>query len=447
MIVFICIYIKDMSNGVYIYEWAKKRKFFGRTVNEVSHLLLDRGVLCIPESSNDDFIHEYSRGVLMGGRPSCIVEYKPRVFRMFYDLDIVMRDNKMAKMMSAGDFQENVKNIMHIICIATVFLFDVTKTSATICISNVPKKKEDEIKVGIHITFDNIFVTSPTALHIREKVLELLNVEENPFANSWDQIVDAAVFKGSGMRLPWAAKHDDLKRVYIPRMEYLLDSQESGIIETKLFPDDIIKSLASVKEVISKTCLRARGSLTKLRNPEIDIECSSPTHSGNFSHASLKEYSGAIGEIERLIPSQYEGNVTGVIKAEHVYMFRHSSRYCDNVGRNHKSSNTYFLVSKSGMRQCCYSRKDEDVGQKYCRCGDFRGENIKLPTSLIEELFPDEDEKKILPPPPMPSSSIENFLSIDSIVERARKKPVPKKKVSVKKQTYTHGSAIAKVFG
>jgi hypothetical protein len=436
-----------MSTGVHVYEWCRKRKYFGRSHGgEVSHLLLDKGVLCVPESSNDDFIHEYSRGVLMGGRPSCIVEYKPRVFRMFYDLDIVTKDIKMAKMMSAGDFQENVQNIMHIICIATVFLFDVTKTSATICISNVPKKKGDEIKIGIHITFDNIFVTSPTALHIREKVLELLRVEENPFANSWEQIVDSAVFKGSGMRLPWAAKHDDLKRVYIPRVEYLLDSEESGIIETQLFPDEIVKSLASVKEVISKTCLRARGGLTKLRNPEIDIECSSPTNSGNFSHASLKEYSSAIGEIERLIPSQYEGKVTGVIKADHVYMFRHSSRYCENVGRNHKSSNTYFLVSKSGMRQCCYSRKEEDVGQKYCRCSDFRGEYIKLPAALTEELFPDEDEKKNLPPPPMPSSSIEHFLSLDSIIARAQKKPVAKRKVPAKKETYSRGSEIVKVF-
>ena len=436
-----------MSTGVHIYDWTRRRKYFGRSGGgEVSHLLLDKGVLCVPESSNDDFIHEYSRGVLMGGRPSCIVEYKPRVFRMFYDLDIVTKDIHMAKLMSAGDFQENVKNIMHIICIATVFLFDVARSSATICISNVPKKKGDEIKVGIHITFDNIFVTSPTALHIREKLLELLNVEENPFANSWEQIVDSAVFKGSGMRLPWAAKHDDLKRVYVPRVEYLLDSEESGIIETKLFPDEIIKSLSSVKDVISKTCLRARGSLTKLRNPDIDIECSSPTNSGNFSHASLREYSSAIGEIERLIPPQYEGKVTGVIKADHVYMFRHSSRYCENVARNHKTSNTYFLVSKAGMRQCCYSRKEEDVGQKYCRCSDFRGEYIKLPPSLTEELFPDEDEKKNLPPPPTPSSSMEHFLSLDSIIARAQKKPVAKKKVPVKKETYTRGAAIAAIF-
>lgn len=430
--------------NVHVYDWAKRRKYFGRT-GDVSHLLLDKGVLCVPKDSNDDFVHEYSRGVLLGGRPSCIVEYKQRIFRMFYDLDIVTKDKHMAKMMSVGEFDSRVRHIIHTICIATVFLFDVTKTTATICISNIPKTKGDEIKIGVHITFDNIFATSSTALHIREKVLELLEAEENPFSNGWDQIVDAAVFKGSGMRLPWAAKQDDLKRVYVPRLEYLLDSEESDIVETKLDPDEIIKSLEQIKSIISKTSLRSKGILTKLRDSEFDIN-SSPEHSGVFSHASLKEYSSVVAELERLIPTQYDGKITGVVKAEYVYMFRHSSKYCANVERRHTSSNTYFLVSKSGMRQGCYSRKDDDLGRKYCPCKEYKGDYITLPSAIIEELFPEEPKNTQLPPA-MPNEQSENYLSIDAIVERATKKPVPKKKKApVKKEKYSRGSMINKIF-
>ena len=68
-----------------------------------------------------------------------------------------------------------------------------------------------------------------------------------------------------------------------------------------------------------------------------------------------------------------------------------------------------------------------------------------MPSSMIEELFPEED-KKSLPPPPMPSSSMEHFLSIDSIIERARKIPMAKKKIPVIKETYTRGAAIAAIF-
>jgi hypothetical protein len=423
---------------VYVYEWCKRRKYFGRTGHEVSHLLLDKGVLSVPESAHDDFVHEYSKGVLRGGRPSCVVEYKPRSFRMFYDLDIVVKDASMAAMMSVGDFPEDVRNIMHTICIATVFLFDVAKSSVIICISNTPKKKDGGLKLGIHITFESIFVTSNTALHVREKVLELLALEKNPFENSWDAIMDSAVFKGSGMRLVWAAKQDDLRRVYVPRLEYVLDRSEAGVLETVLDPEAIVTSLGAIKDVVARTCLRARGSLTKLRNPDIDISVS-PSVPGNFSHASLREYSGVVEEINKAIPAKYNGRVTGVVKSEHVYMFRNSSKYCENVGREHTSSNTYFLVSRSGMRQCCYSRKDDDA--KTCRCADFRGEYIKLPKKVMDELFPEEPCSAPPPPPPMPGM----LLEIDTILAtRTRRKTVVKKKSITR--VYRRGSAIQKTF-
>jgi hypothetical protein len=48
--------------------------------------------------------------------------------------------------------------------------------------------------------------------------------------------------------------------------------------------------------------------------------------------------------------------------------------------------------------------------------------------------------------PPMPSSSIEHFLSLDSIIARAQKKPVAKRRAPAKKETYSRGAEIAKLF-
>lgn len=432
-----------MSDGVHVYEWCRRRKYFGRTQNTMSHLLLDKGILSVPESAHEDFIHEYSRGVLKGGRLPCIVEYKLPIFRMFYDLDIVVKDTAHAKRMSTGDFDDGVRNIMHTICLTTVCLFDVVKSTVTVCISNVPKKTKDGgIKLGIHLTFDTIYATTHTALYVREKVLERLNTEANPFANPWDQIVDAAVFKGSGMRLPWSAKQDDPKRVYIPRVEYVLDSTLDGIRENIIDPDEIVKSLASVKDIITRTCLRSKGVLTKLRDSTADIGTESPTFSGNFSHASLREYSTVINEIEKVVPPCYTGRITGVVKSDHVYMFRHSSQYCMNVGRNHTSSNTYFMVSRSGMRQCCYSRKEED-GTK-CSCSDYRGEYIKLPAQIMNELFPGDDVKTILPPKPM--EDIRDSLSLESLISAAKKKKAPPAKKTPSVQKFHRGSAMAQIF-
>jgi len=227
-----------------------------------------------------------------------------------------------------------------------------------------------------------------------------------------------------------------------------LDSNESGIVEHKLEPEVICKSVSAIRDLLIKVCLRTRGTLTKLRNPEVNIEDASPSHSGSFSHPSLKQFSGVVEEMGKYIPDMYTGKVTGVIRTEFVYMFRHSSRYCANVEREHHSSNTYFLVTKSGMRQCCYSRKEEDIGRKYCLCSQFRGDLIKLPKKMMDELFPEElEEKKNLPPPPTPSSSMRNFLDIDRIVERANKKTTVKRNVQPKKQAVYHpGKVVMDMF-
>ncbi|AGE51585.1 DNA primase [Paramecium bursaria Chlorella virus CvsA1] len=442
-----------MNKQAHIYDWAKKRGFYGRT-GEISHLLLDKGVLCVPESANGDFNHEYAKGVVMGGRRPCLVEYKLKIFRMFYDLDILTtREN--AKKMTTGVFTEEIKNVFYTICIATAMMFDITKTTVTMCISNIPKKKDDGVKVGVHLTFDNIFVTSPTALHVREKVLETLVCEHNPFDNTWDSIVDVSVFKGSGMRLPWSAKHDDPKRVYIPVVDYILDSENTGVVEEPLDNDEIVKSVSAVRNILNRVCLRSKGVPTKLRNQDIDIDDVSPSYSGSFSHPSLKQYAHVIEELERHIPEVYNGKISGVIRTEHVYMFRHTSKYCANVEREHTSSNAYFMVTKSGMKQCCYSRKEEDVGRKYCLCSQFRGDVIKLPKKLIEELFPEEVDDKsaelLKLPPPTPSSSKDSFLDIDNIVKRsaAVKKSIKKKPVSANKsiRKYHTGSVISEMFG
>ena len=440
-----------MNKQVHIYEWAKKRGYYGRT-GEISHLLLDKGVLCVPESASGDFNHEYAVGVIKGGKRPCLVEYKLKIFRMFYDLDILTtREN--AKKMTTGVFNDEIKNVFYTICIATAMMFDITKTIVTMCISNISKKKDDGVKVGIHLTFDNIFVTSPTALHVREKVLETLIYEHNPFENTWDSIVDISVFKGSGMRLPWSAKQDDPKRFYVPIIEYILDSENEGVVEKSLDNEEIIKSVSFVRDILNKVCLRSKGVPTKLRSPIVDIDDVSPSYSGSFSHPSLKEYIHVVEEIEKHIPEVYNGKITGVIRTDHVYMFRHTSKYCANVEREHTSSNTYFMVTKFGLRQCCYSRKEEDVGRKYCLCSRFRGEIIKLPKKLIEELFPEDTDDKAAAelkklPPPTPIASKDSFLAIDNIVERAEasKKFVKKKFIPQKKQKYHTGSIISEVF-
>ncbi|AGE48940.1 DNA primase [Paramecium bursaria Chlorella virus AP110A] len=367
----------------YIISWCKKRGYYGRT-GDLSHVLLDKGVLCVPDSSHEEFLSEYARGVVKGGKFSCVVEYKPKVFRMFYDLDIVATKT-LAETMTSGTFSEEIDEILKEICGTTADLFDIGKTEVTLCVSNASKKVADGVKVGIHLTFSNIFVTSTVALHVRGKVLEKLEERNNPFVNKWEDIVDAAVHKGSGMRLPWASKPTEPNRVYVPKISYTLE-RGADVKEEQLA--EIHHSFAATRSLLLNVSLRTRGTLTKLVDSIADDSFESPSMTGSIQHSSLAEYSEIIKEVEKAIPKEYEGRVTGVLKTEFVYMFRHSSKYCANVERQHHSSNTYFLVSRSGLRQCCYSRK-VDFEEKSCPCAKFRGDLIELPRKVMTELFPE----------------------------------------------------------
>jgi hypothetical protein len=141
-----------------------------------------------------------------------------------------------------------------------------------------------------------------------------------------------------------------------------------------------------------------------------------------MTHASLREFSGIIPTIQSVIPKLYEGHVTAVLRGDHAIIFRHSSQYCANVERQHNSSNTYFLLTRRGLQQCCYSRKDEDVGRKYCLCRDFRGDYIPVPSSVTDELFPEEPTAPKIPSA-MPSRTT---IDVDAIARASRPK-VPTK--------------------
>lgn len=420
------MYTQGSVMSVHVYEWCKKRGYYGRT-GDLSHVLLDKGVLCVPENSHDEFLAEYARGVVQGGKFSCVVEYKPKVFRMFYDLDIVASP-ELAEEMTKGEFSDNVHAVFQTVCGVTADLFEVDKVDVIMCVSNFTKKAKDGVKVGIHLTFGSIFVTSAVALFVRSKVLEKLSEVNNPFVNDWEQIVDAAVHKGSGMRLPWAAKPEEPKRVYVPMLKYVLDRKKEMTHE----PLDV-SGFAATRKILADVSLRTRGALTKLLIDDGVEDMGSPSYIDSLKHASLREYETVVADLEKIIPEEYGGKITGVLKTDHVYMFRHSSKFCSNVGRHHHSSNTYFMVTRKGMHQRCYSRKVV-FEEGRCPCSLYKGEVMKVPKKILDELFPCESpEPKERIVSPMPSqmtnnsySVVENYATRTPAVKRTAQKKPPK---------------------
>lgn len=404
----------------YVYEWAKTRGFFGRK-QRVSHLLLDGGVLSVPDECAQEFIGAYALGVVKPGRAKpCVVETKTPVFRMFYDLDAHC---------AAGTVPD-AYDVLKIVCDTTAACFD-SRADAVVCMTNEPKALDNGmIKFGIHITFDHIFADSATALAVRERVLEALVNTPSPFSNEWSQVVDAAVFKGSGMRLPWSVKKGEDDRWYVPVAEYVdgawvrIDKPET--------------SVSTARSLLSRSSLRYFGDPTPCALA-VSSESGSLARGGScgsLTHASLREHADSARIVEDAVSAKYRGNVTAVLVGTHAVIFRHDSRFCANVNREHTSSNTYFLLTPRGLQQCCYSRKDGSPGLD-CQCRDYKSETIDVPSALIHRYFP--------PPCPPPMPSVGSKTDLSALMSKTR----PKTREAKKRATTTRGkvSPLNKLLG
>jgi len=77
------------------------------------------------------------------------------------------------------------------------------------------------------------------------------------------------------------------------------------------------------------------------------------------------------------------------------YDAKTDSRYCLNIGGNHKSCTVYYRIQKRGMNQKCFCRCDTLEGRKSGKtCTEFEGPLIFLPKFLVDTLFPSKKKRK-----------------------------------------------------
>lgn len=416
-----------------VYRWARSRRYFGRRDGAPpSHLLLDGGVMSVPDDAAGEFLHEYAKGVVRGTRhapPPCVVEVRTPVFRMFYDLDARVSDADAAAAVARGDVPPAVDVVLRTLVAATAdaFVPRTDTTTAVVCVADAPVPARDGAgthKVGVHVTFDDLYATPAVARFVREKVLAALQDVPNPFANAYADVVDEAVYKGSGMRLPWSAKKRGDARVYVPVGVW---TAADGRVET-LDPSHVTSSVARCRDALRRVSLRCPD---RLAPSELADELPAgydpvPSAGASVSHASLADFAAVLPAVEAAIASAHEGyvgRVTGALRGEHAVIFRHSSRYCANVGRLHRTSNTYFVLTRDGLRQRCYSRKATD-GEDTC-CEHFRGPSIPLPADAIDAALPPAGRPAQAAP--MPSSC--RKVCMFDVVARAAPPPARRRRV------------------
>ena len=392
-------------------RWILLNKYFIKisenkdVKSTATHFLLDGGLWKIPMEKYQEFLLLLSKD-LTNNCKYYISENRTKVFRFICDLDFY------------DEFVIDTPKIERIVKVIQEVVNEYySNKSVIICgteSKNVQINSVEYIKSGFHLVWPKIFLTVEKAKELRMKFILLLTETfgQRDLINSWENVVDLAVYTDNGLRMLGSRKMVPCKlckkdincekccgtgkidegRVYKPvsvlgseDSEYLKKIQNdyyimlletcicnySGLSETKL-----IKEL-EINEVNNNMNTSKRRKNKKFLNgPEIDKK--------------LETF------IRKKFENNYsEVNVRKVTKVDpQTYFVEVDDNFCMNVNRHHTSSNIYFQVKPTGVCQRCFCKKETSDGRLHGSCKKFYSKEVTIPKVLINLLFDSTITKK-----------------------------------------------------
>lgn len=341
-----------------------------------THLLLDGGRLCVPDEHAGTFLNMYFNAILRGESVS-VVELKTPLFKLFFDIDA--RVNHID-----GDFSRVFQCIYE-----AIHEFWVLEQATKMIICSAPPK---ENKLGFHVIFPSIIVNAPIALAFRDILIQKLEVEcPNVCENSWADVLDSCVFKANGLRAIYSHKGPNEERAYKP---VSVIENEHAMIED-VHHDSL--SVQDRRELVHACSLRTfQTTLTPCAGGQDSIADQPHFHKAGGvvigRSVALDVYAEVLPKVQAVLPPEYaQQRFVGIFKTEHAVMLRSSSRYCQNVKREHRTSTVYFCVTRRGVCQKCYCRKD-DHG-----CADYSSPQYPLETAVLDAFVPVTSQCNIIP--------------------------------------------------
>ena len=285
-----------------------------------THVLMDGGILSVPPEETLQFYERYI-SLVNSGTKLYVVEQKTNNFKFFVDFDY-----KAPEKLEDPDLLQFCSIIHEAIG---------SPGRCVIARARVRNVGPSLLKSGIHIHWPDLTVTRTEALNLRTKIITSLG--DGP----WDQVIDASVYGGSGLRMLWSHKKPT-GDPYIPWRS--LDSPD-------LFP----------KEPNAETL-----GLFAVRTDEV----SKP--------AELLQNTGHLEEfIQRYLEGQEKARVKKVQRNAHDGWFvQTDSKWCQNIRREHTSNHVWFSIHSGRICQKCL---DED-------CREFQSPWKILRPSIVEQL-------------------------------------------------------------
>src|SRR5210317_2212286 len=371
-------------------SWCAARNFNHAT--NLSHVLMDGGVLSVPFDKLNDFHEKYIESV-KGGERLYVVEQKSEKYNFFVDIDY--------KDESSLDLAE-IKDICKVIC------DKVKRHGGRDCLISVspPKKCGELTKTGVHLNWPGFVVDQSSAIALREHILVALSKAKKNV--DWNDIIDAAVYgnvarktKGSGFRMPWSykkAKHDVCdgqgcsgcekgkvdQLAYLPVFVYR-HGPLSTILQIGQEPSLDILKMAVVRTDEPQT--------THVEPPSTVVK------EGSFTETQTKDEvhdDEVKNMVEEFIRSNMEGQssayVPKIFKKKDTYLVQTTSKYCENLKREHGSNHVWFIISGKTILQKCFCLCETLRGRRQGFCKDFCGRRHQLTPTIIDRLYPKKED-------------------------------------------------------
>jgi hypothetical protein len=275
-----------------------------------------------------------------------------------------------------------------------------------------PKKSGDLTKTGVHLNWPGFVVDQASAVALRDHILLALSMSKS--GTDWNEIIDAAVYgnvtrktKGSGFRMPWSykrAKHDacggqgctDCEKGKVDQLAYL-----------PLFVYRPGPPLSAILNVSQEPCLDIlKMAVVRTNEPQVTHvdPPSTKIKEGTFTREETKDElhdEEVKNMVETFIRDNMEGQssayVQKMFKRRDTYLVSTTSRYCENLKREHGSNHVWFIISGQTILQKCFCLCETLRGRRDGFCKDFCGRRHQLSRTIVDRLYPKKEELKKCP--------------------------------------------------
>lgn len=389
------------------------------------------GKLNIPDSVHTEFLDLYAE-CIQKNYELYVIEHKTTHFKYMIDVDLYSTIN---------DNSDTI--IMHIQAILfEIFSEWYTAFQARVIVSSaesreVVKNGTNYIKTGLHLIWPEIVINAETAMALRNILVYKLRegFGERHSMNTWADVIDISIYKHCGLRMNYSwkmeecdCKKEDLdagyrcpkcnnrrrvgaKRIYKPTL--ILDGKNKMLTSTLKKMDnnmnfsikecsirvmDCSNEENAVKVVIDKSKYpyaseNAQGGMLAQRKTQRNTQF--PNETNNPMRKMVEPGSAVYTALKNFMFNAFDGlykkdEITHIYKCcgGEYHIICLDSRFCMNLGREHKNNKVYIYIDKNNMYQKCNCTCETTEGRKNGMCKDYRSSGRKLSNSVKSKLYP-----------------------------------------------------------